>query len=219
MLLDQHISSNLYDILPTDRIAVVLDKISELHTKQLAVVEDGYYLGLIDEDSLLDELNQDLPISTLKHLFKQIYLFDYQHIYDALQLVASYNIDFIPILNKDHQYLGSLSNHNIFIALNNILGEEDAAIIVIELDARDNALSHIARIIETEDSYIYSTALHKMQDSTRYEMTIKLNRTNLSAVISSLRRNEYLVKATFRDHIDQSNIQTRYKLLMNYLDL
>lgn len=219
MLLDQHSSTNLYDVLPTDSVMEVLNKINESHSKQLAVVEKGIYYGLIEEDLLLDEVNQDLPIEQFKHLFKLIYLFNNQHIYDALQLMASYDISFIPILDVDHQYLGSLSKQSIFITLNKILGEEDAAIIVIELGARDNALSHIARIIEAEYSFIYSTAIHRIRDTTKYEMTIKLNKTNLSAVVSSLRRNDYLVKATFRDNIDQSDIQTRYKLLMNYLDL
>jgi acetoin utilization protein AcuB len=50
-------------------------------------------------------------------------------------------------------------------------------------------------------------------------MTIKVNKTNISSVVASLWRNDYVVKATFRDGGAQSDIQDRYDLLMNYLDL
>jgi len=219
MLIGNYISTDYHEVLPSDSVDYALDKMNELHCKQLAVVENGILYGLIDENILLDEENTSLPIERLKPLYKVVSLFDYQHVYDALQLIAHYDFCFIPIVDKNHLYCGSLTKQNILVALNTILGDEDSAIIVIELGARDNALSHIARIIENENTTIYSTAIHQLPDSSKLEMTIKVNRTNISAVIASLWRNEYIVKATFRDSIDQSNIQSRYQLLMNYLDL
>ena len=90
---------------------------------------------------------------------------------------------------------------------------------MLELGPRDNALSHIAHIIEAENTNIYSTAIHQIPDSSDLALTIKVNRTNLSAVVAALNRNNYPVKATFRDSADQTDIQNRYDLLMNYLDL
>lgn len=219
MFIGDHIYTDYHEVLLSDSIAFVLNKMNDLHCTQLAVVEDGVFYGLIDENQLLDELNTELTLDNLKHALKAVYLFDYQHIYDALQLMANHDFCFIPILDKNHTYLGSLTKQSILIALNTILGDEESAIIILELGIRDNALSHIARIIEGENTSIYSTAIHQIPNSTLLEMTIKVNRTNLSAVVSALRRNNYSVKATFRDSADQSDIQNRYDLLMNYLDL
>lgn len=219
MLIGDYISTDYHEVLPSDSVDYVLDKMNELHCKQLAVVENGIFYGLIEENILLDEQDTSRTMEGFNHALKIISLFDYQHVYDALQLMAHYDFCFIPIVDKNHNYCGSLTKQNILVALNNILGDEESAIIVIELGARDNALSHIARIIETENTTIYSTAIHQLPDSSKLEMTIKVNKTNLSAVIASLWRNQYVVKATFRDSMDQSNIQSRYQLLMNYLDL
>src|SRR5690606_12100350 len=107
----------------------------------------------------------------------------------------------------------------LLVALNATLGNDEGAIIVLELGIRDNALSHVARIIEAEKTSILSTTVHQIPDSSKLEMTIKVNKTNISSVVASLWRNDYVVKATFRDGGAQSAIQDRYDLLMHYLDL
>ncbi len=219
MLIKQYISPDDNEVLPTDSISYALEKMNDLHLKQLAVVENNTLIGLIDEDILLDEFETEQPLLNLKQQTKQIYTFDYQHIYDALQLVAHHDLYLVPVLDKEHYYLGSLTKQDILSAINTILGDEDSAIIVLELGIRDNALSHIARIIESENTHIYSTAIHQIPDSSKLELTLKVNKTNFSAVIASLWRNNYIVKATFRDTKDHTDTQSRYLQLMNYLDL
>lgn len=219
MFIGQYISTDYHEVLLTDSIEYVLQKMNENHPKFLAVVEGNIYYGLVSEDLLLDQVEIEMPIATLKLQFKSIYLFDYQHIYDALQLITTYDYCFIPVLNKKHEYIGVLTKQDLLVALNQTLGNDEGAIIVLELGIRDNALSHIARIIEAENTSILSTAVHQLPDSSKLEMTIKVNKTNITAVLSSLWRNDYIVKATFRDGGEQSDIQDRYDLLMNYLDL
>ncbi|MCA5006549.1 CBS domain-containing protein [Sphingobacterium bovistauri] len=219
MFIGQYISTDYHEVLLSDSIEFALNKMSDNHLKQLAVVNGNIYYGIITEDVLLDQFNPDDSIESIKILFKTVYLFDYQHIYDALQSMVAFDYCFIPILNKNHEYQGVLTKQDLLVALNSTLGKDDGAIIVLELGMRDNALSHIARIIEAENTAILSTAVHQIPDSTKLEMTIKVNKTNISAVISSLWRNDYVVKATFRDGGAQSDIQDRYDLLMNYLDL
>ncbi|SKB53907.1 CBS domain-containing protein [Sphingobacterium nematocida] len=219
MFIGQYISTDYHEVLLTDTVEFVLQKMNENHSKFLAAVEGKIFHGLVSEELLLDQIDTEVPINTIKLHFRSVYLFDYQHIYDALQLITTYDYCFIPVLNRKHEYLGVLTKQDLLIALNETLGNDEGAIIVLELGIRDNALSHIARIIETENTSILSTAIHRLPDSSKLEMTIKVNKTNISAVVSSLWRNDYVVKATFRDGGEQSDIQDRYDLLMNYLDL
>ena len=219
MFIGQYISTDYHEVLLSDSIDFALDKMTDNHLKQLAVVEGQIFYGIITEEVLLDQTNPYSSLETIKIHFQSAYLFDYQHIYDALQAMVAFDYCFIPILNKNHEYRGVLTKHDLLVALNSTLGNEEGAIIVLELGMRDNALSHIARIIEAENTTILSTAVHQIADSAKLEMTIKVNKTNISAVIASLWRNDYVVKATFRDGGSQSDIQDRYDLLMNYLDL
>lgn len=219
MFIGQYISKDYHEVSLSNSIDMALNKMTDNHIKQLAVAEGKIYHGLITEDILLDHVETHAPLESIRMSFKSVFLFDYQHIYDALQYMVAYDLCFIPILNKNHEYQGVLSKINLLSALNDTLGNDEGAIIVLELGIRDNALSHIARIIETENTAILSTAVRQVPDSTKLEMTIKLNKTNISAVVASLWRNDYVVKATFRDGGAQSDIQDRYDLLMNYLDL
>lgn len=219
MFIGQYISTDFHEVLLSDSIDYALNKMTDNHLRQLAVVEDKIFYGVITEEVLLDQINPYETLDSIKIHFKSAYLFDYQHIYDALQTMVAFDYCFIPILNKDHEYQGVLTKQNLLGALNTTLGNDEGAIIVLELGMRDNALSHIARIIEAENTSILSTAVHQIADSAKLEMTIKVNKTNISAVVASLWRNDYVVKATFRDGGAQSDIQDRYDLLMNYLDL
>lgn len=219
MFIGQYISKDYHEVSLSNSIDMALNKMTDNQLKQLAVAEDKIYHGLITEDILLDQIDTYAPLESIRVSFKSVFLFDYQHIYDALQYMVAYDLCFIPILNKNHEYQGVLSKINLLTALNDTLGNDEGAIIVLELGIRDNALSHIARIIETENTAILSTAVRQVPDSTKLEMTIKLNKTNISSVVASLWRNDYVVKATFRDGGAQSDIQDRYDLLMNYLDL
>lgn len=219
MLISHHISSDHHEALLTDSISFVLDKMEDQSCRQLAVVDQGVLLGIIEENVLLDYQDTELTLHHLKSLFKPIYLFEHQHVYDALEMMANYDLCFIPIIDINHNYIGSATKQNILVALHEILGEDEAAIIILELGPRDNALSHIAHIIESENTIIYSTAIHKIPNSSLQEMTIKVNKRNISAVTAALWRNQYVVKATFREIPDESNIKSRYQQLMNYLDL
>lgn len=218
MFIGQYISTN-YQVLPSDNVEYVLGKMGEYHSHHLPVVHKETFHGLIAYDDLLDQENEERPINSIPHKLMPIYLYDYQHIYDALQLISAQDYGLIPVLDKKHEYLGVLTKQDVLLALTETLGNEEGAIIVLELGVRDNALSHVARIIESENTSILSTAIRSIPNSSKLEMTIKVNKTSISPVVASLWRNDYVVKATFRDGSDQSDIQNRYDLLMNYLDI
>ena len=56
-------------------------------------------------------------------------------------------------------------------------------------------MTEIANIIESNDIKILSSYVISKKDSTKMELTIKLNKTDISSVIRDLERYEYDVKA------------------------
>lgn len=220
MYIGENISTFYTEVHPNDTVAATLDKVNELHLQQLPVVKGKEYLGIITEEDLLNVDDDMKTIKDLKFTFPFIYLFDYQHIFDALQYLETYQFDMLPILNKNNQYVGVITPKNLLLALNKtISNQEIGAIIVLEMEERDNSLTHIANIIESENCKILHTGVKVLGDSSKVELTIKLNKTNISSVLASLWRHDYVVKATFNDGSDQNDIQERYNLLMNYLNL
>ncbi len=220
MYIGENISTLYTEVHPNDTVAATLDKVNELHLQQLPVVKGKEYLGIITEEDLLNVDDDMKTIKDLKFTFPFIYLFDYQHIFDALQYLETYQFDMLPILNKNNQYVGVITPKDLLLALNKtISNQEIGAIIVLEMEERDNSLTHIANIIESENCKILHTGVKVLGDSSKVELTIKLNKTNISSVLASLWRHDYVVKATFNDGSDQNDIQERYNLLMNYLNL
>lgn len=214
------ISTNYVEVNPDHTIAFVIDRINELHCHQLPVVQDTDFLGLVQEEDLLAAEDDRVSIDTLKRTFPFVFVYDYQHIYEASQVMGVNGLDMLPILDKDRKYIGAITKQDIIRALNTKLGNhEPGAIMVLEMDAKDYSLSQIAHIIEAEDTKIHSVSTNQMIEDDRVEICLKLNKTNISAVTASLWRYNYIVKATFNDGSDEKDINDRYQLLMNYLDI
>jgi hypothetical protein len=52
-----------------------------------------------------------------------------------------------------------------------------------------------------------------------YEVTLKLNKPELDAVVASLERHKYNVREVYGQQANEENIIDRYKLLMNYINM
>ena len=96
--------------------------------------------------------------------------------------------------------------------------KEPGGIVVLEISNKSNSLAHIAQIAESGNAQILSSYIQSFPDSTRLEVTLKLNRTDISAIVASFSRYDYSVVATYND-IKNDSTQDRYDQLMNYLDI
>jgi len=216
MHIAEYISIDYQTVTLNENVKDILNIMKDNAIKQLVVVDQNIYKGSIHFDDLINiDKNQSIKEKDINTL----YLYDNQHIYDALQLISSVNISFIPILDINHNFIGILTKQDILNALNSILGSQDAAIIILEIARNDNNLSHIARLIEEENNIIYSISTHKIPHSEKIALTITTDKANFSAVLASLKRNNYIIMSTFRNDIDYSSLNNRYELLMNYLDM
>lgn len=220
MYIGEILEQNYFEIDTTTTIELGLDKLNETHSSQLAVVDKHEYLGLVTEDNLLSASDVSKPISSLAVSLGFLYLYEYQHVYDALQYMSAHQLQILPILNKENTYLGVLTAQNLIKTLNSTLGNQTpGAIIVLELGKNDVSFSHIAHIFESENVRILNAAVRDISDTTKIEMTIKVDKQNISTLVSSLWRFDYVIKATFNDGSQDSDIKERYDILMNYLNL
>jgi len=100
------------------------------------------------------------------------------------------------------------------------LFDQPGAIIVLELAERDYSLSQIAQIIESNNVKVVSMYVASLADSTKLEITIKLNSNDISSVIRTFERYNITIKTwtASSDSIDQF-YQERLDLLMKYLNI
>ena len=79
-------------------------------------------------------------------------------------------------------------------------------------------MSEIASIVESNNAKILSSYITSTPDSTKMELTIKVNITELDAIIADLKRFEYNVMAFYHDGGSKDDVMERYESLMRYLN-
>ena len=92
-------------------------------------------------------------------------------------------------------------------------------VIVLELNYNDYSLEAIARIIEENNTKILGTFITSHPDSTKMQLTIKVNTVDIRAIVSSLQRHEYSI-TYFEDSGDfNDDLKDRFDSFMNFLNL
>lgn len=220
MYIGEIISQDTYAVEHQDSLRFALQKMDDLQTQHLPLVSAGDYLGLLSMADMLTKSDNSFALGELKLDLKPLFQYENQHLYDALQYMSIHKLAILPVLDESQKFLGVITVLDLLLALNSLLGNSSSgAILVLELAQTDNALAQVAHIIEAENIRILNTAIRTLADSDRLEMTIKVDQRNITALVATLWRYNYLVKATFNDNQDHTDTDERYASLMNYLNL
>ena len=212
------------DIIPPlstlDSIQKVLDRMSEFRVSQMPVVENNQLITLISEDDLIEAPDYSASISTLSFSLTNAFVNQGQHIYDVLRLFEERHLSLLPVLDENRNYLGVISLDTLLEAVAAITAvKEPGGIIVLEVSNRNNSLAHISQIVESNNAQILSSYVTSFTDSTRLEITLKINRYDLSGIVASFNRYDYIVLETYNDLKAEDAKGDRYNQLMNYLNM
>lgn len=218
MIADDLISDVILPLKTSDTVQKVFNRMAEFKVSHLPIVNNQQFLGLISEDDLVEVINDNTPIGALNLSAVHSYVLDSQHIYDVIRLFYEQKLSVVPVLDIKMNYLGLISIQSlteIFAKLTAVT--QPGGIIVLEINHRDNSLAHVAQIVESENAQILSSYTHTKPDSTKMEVTIKVNKKDISQIVASFLRYEYVVLATFNNSDKNGGISDRFDSLMNYL--
>jgi len=220
MLAVELIADSIPPVHTSDTIQQVMDRMVEFRVRQLPIVNEEQFLGLIAESDLIAETDFQAPIGALALSLVNPYVLESQHIYDVIRLFYEQRLTVVPVLDDKKNYLGLISINRMneyFATLTSVT--EPGGIIVLEISNKNNSLAHMAQIVESDNAQILSSYVRTFPDSTRMEVTLKVNKLDISAITSTFLRYEYDIKATFNHSGDNDNSKDRYDSLMNYLNL
>ena len=220
MLIEKLISPLVPTLLPTDTGNTALHIMEENNFTQLPIVSDQQYLALINENEVMDWNTPESPLSASAMMQYRPAVFAKGHPYEALRIAHEYNLSIVPVIDEQNIYIGSITKDELLKYITETSGiDNPGGIIVLELSARGYSLMEIARICENEEVTIISTQLFNNRFTGKLEITLKTNRNNLRSVVSSFERHNYVVKEVFGDQSLEEDVMTRYKILMNYINL
>jgi CBS domain-containing protein len=220
MLIEQLISPIVPTLLPSDTGSKALFLMEEAHLTQLPMVKDEQYLGLVQETDVLDWDKPERALDSADFMHYRPAVSVTGHPFDAMRIASEQNLHVVPVIDDTSKYLGAITRDDLlkYITENSGL-DNPGGIIVLQLEPRQYSLSEIARLCESEDVTIIASQLSTNRETGIIEVTLKTNRINLEALVSSFQRHDYIVKEVFGAKSGAEDIMDRYKLLMNYINM
>ena len=220
MLAIELISDVIPPVHTSDTIQKVLDRMVEFRLRHLPIVNEEQFLGLVAEDDLIGESDYQTAVGALALSQVNPYVLEDQHIYDVIRMFYERQLTIVPVLDAKRNYLGVISINAITEYLAKITSvAEPGGIIVLEINNKNNSLAHMAQIVESDNAQILSSYVQTFPESTRMEVTLKVNKQDISAIVATFLRYEYDIKATYNNTDHNDNARDRYDSLMNYLNL
>jgi CBS domain-containing protein len=214
------ISDSIPALRTSDTVQKVYERMSEFRVNHLPIVNEKQFLGLVSDEDLIEVHDYNAPVGSLSLSLHNPFVFEDQHIYDVIRIFYEQKLSLVPVLDVSKNYKGLISINAMMEHVATITSvKEPGGIIILEINNRNNSLAHISQIVESDNAQILSSYVQSFPDSTKLEITLKLNRTDLSSIIASFLRYDYHIKATFNDIKSDDGTSDRYDQLMNYLDI
>ncbi|GET31781.1 acetoin utilization protein [Prolixibacter bellariivorans] len=198
-----------------------LNLMEVFHVNHLPVVNGAEYFGIISDQDIYNADNFEEQIEQYGINMPQPHVHRNQHIFEVVGIASQCGVTVVPVLDMDHSYMGAISQREVNRKLSDLVAvNEPGGIIVLELCKTDYSLSQIAQIVESNDAKILSFYVSRPSESSKeLDVTIKLNKMDLSGVIQTFTRYDYNIKATYMDDSRINNLyDDRFDQFMRYLN-
>ena len=213
------ISSSLITLNPDDDGDKALSLMDELRVNHLAVVRNSFYLGILSEKEILswnktgEFIDDHLAELTAPSVIGS------QHLFDIIQTVELNSLSIIPVLDENKHYLGAITNRKLLYTIAKSTGVQSiGGMIVLQMKENDYAMSEIARIIESNNTKILSSYITSLPNAQMMELTLKLNKVDISAIVKDFERFDYTITASYNRDNNEDDFLDRYESLMRFLN-
>jgi acetoin utilization protein AcuB len=220
MIAKELLSETITPLNPSDSATFALSVMDEFRVSHLPIVQDLNLIGLISDTDIYSFNNMEEPVGNHNLSLAQAYVTDKQHIFDAIKIFSTLSLSLLPVVTENNQYLGTITQNDLIRHLADIFAiDNPGGVIILEINEKDYVLTEIARIIESNDAKLLSLSITSFQDSTKLEVTLKLNRMDLEPILQTFNRFNYSVKASFSENTNYETLKERFDSLMNYLNV
>ncbi|MBL1232321.1 MAG: CBS domain-containing protein [Vicingaceae bacterium] len=219
MIASQLITYEIPPLKLSDKGSRALDWMEEFKVTDLPVVNNGEYLGMIEETQLLDRSNIDDLISSYNLNFKKPFVHENQHVFEIISLIVQNEVDLLPVLGSNDKFLGIITINSILKFFSETVSiANQGSIITIQLNINDYSLAEIAKIVESDNAKILASFITSHPDSTKLEVTLKINKNEITRILATFERFNYTITASYNETDYQKDLQNRYDEFMRFLN-
>jgi acetoin utilization protein AcuB len=203
-----------------DPVAQALDLMADFHITHLPVVKEDKLAGLVSEEDLLNVEDDNTLLSVLQPGFSGIVAHADAFFFEAVQLVNENSLTLIPVVGPESEYTGAIVATDLLRQLGRVSGVNDTGgIIVLEMEKVSFSFAEISKLVETNDAQITQLNTYSDVASGNFYIALRINKAEISDVVSTFQRYEYQVKYGFGEELYENELRNNYDHLMNYLNI
>jgi len=220
MLAKDLISDEIPSLRTSDTAVEALNWMEVFRISHVPIVNNEEFLGLISDADIFDLNNPNEALGNHKLSLSRPSVRYNQHIYEVMEVAARLKLTIIPVLDEHNKFLGVVQMRHLLHQFSKLSAiEKPGGIIVLDITQSDYSMTEISQIIESNEAKILSMYVYTQPDTTKLEVTIKVNVTDLTAIIQTFNRYEYNIKASFMEFDEQEDLYNeRYDLFMRFLN-
>jgi Mg/Co/Ni transporter MgtE len=204
----------------TDDATKALIWMEELRLHALPVIKDKTFLGFLTEEMIIDHNEAGAVAGDFTLGGENCFVYDYNHTFEAVKKATDFDFECVAILNENNEYLGVVVlSDALSIFSQSASIQSEGGVIVLSMNQSDYSMGEISRIIESNEAQIMGSSLNiDKNEPTKYRLTLKINKIDLTHIIATLERFGYKVVAKYQEVKSISNEKERLDMLMRYLD-
>ncbi len=144
-----------------------------------------------------------------------------QHIVEVASAMYKLGVTVLPVVNDAHTYKGCIILSDISREFARMLSlNEPGGVIILNIPDQSYSVSQISQIVESNDTRLLSLFASKPADSDMLQVTIKLNKVDLSGVIRTFERYDYQIASVFMDDSMLHDLyEDRLEQFIRYLNI
>lgn len=220
MLTGELQSQNIPYLHLTDKVYQALQLMNDNQIAHLPVVDGEKYIGIVSEDDLLQADNDNTELSDLQQSFGNTSVKTTEHFLKAIQVAADNGLSVVPVVDSENDITGAVAYNELLKHASGFMSlHEPGGLIVLEIESNQYSFNEISKLVETNDAQITQLNTSNDPETGIMQVTIRINKSEVSDIVATFQRYEYNVKYYFGEELYVNELRSNYDNLMNYLKI
>ena len=205
----------------TDTAGYAIAWLEEFRTKELPVVNNGKFLGLINDEQILDSNDGSKVIGDFELDCADCYVNESQYFYDILKLAVDNKVELVGVVDDNKEFVGVITIQDTITAFAQTTPiQAQGSVLVLSMNSSDYSLAELSRLVEENNARILSSSVRQdPADVGKIKVTLKINLEDISSIVATFERFEYKIISRFQETNVTESDRDKIDELLKYLDI
>ena len=126
----------------------------------------------------------------------------------------------VPVVDEENDLQGAVAYNDLLKHASEFMSlKEPGGLIVLEMESNQYSFNEISKLVETNDAQITQLNTSNDPETGMMQVTIRINKPEVSDIVATFQRYEYNVKYYFGEELYANELRSNYENLMNYLKI